>query len=118
MAGERYLTTDHDRIREWVEARGGWPSTVASTYRPDDAGLIRLDFPGYKGDGDSLKRISWDEWFAKFDENDYVLLYQETLASGEQSNFNRILSRETAEGTTGAEWQGERRAAGRGRKAA
>lgn len=49
MAGERYMTTEHDRIREWVEDRNGKPSTVKSTHSDDDPGLIRLDFPGYSG---------------------------------------------------------------------
>jgi hypothetical protein len=29
MAGERFLTRDHDTIRRWAEERGGKPSTVA-----------------------------------------------------------------------------------------
>lgn len=103
MAGERYLTTDHDRIREWVEERDGWPATVAETASEDDPGLIRLDFPGYSGDG-PLERISWDDWLEKFDENDLVLLHQETLKDGTQSNFNKLIKRETAEQTDDAEW--------------
>lgn len=105
MAGERYMTTDHDRIRRWVEERGGKPSTVKSTHTDDDPGLIRLDFPGYSG-GDSLEEIAWDEWFQKFDDSDLVLLHQETLASGEQSNFNKLISRSTAEENDSAEWVG------------
>lgn len=116
MAGERYMTTDHERIQEWVESRGGWPATVESTYTDEDPGLIRLDFPGYSG-GDSLKRISWDEWFGKFDESDLVLLFQEDLADGGRSNFNKLISRDTAESNDDAEWVGERRV-GEGRRAA
>jgi competence ComEA-like helix-hairpin-helix protein len=106
MAGERFMTTDHDTIRDWVETRNGKPSTVKSTHTEDDPGLIRLDFPGYSG-GDSLEEISWDEWFEKFDESDLVLLYQETLADGGQSNFNKLISRKTAEENDSAEWAGE-----------
>lgn len=103
MAGERYMTRDHDRIRRWVEERGGWPATVASTHSDDDAGLIRLDFPGYSG-GDSLERISWEEWFRKFDDSGLVLLHQESLASGEKSNFNKLISQDTADKNDSAEW--------------
>lgn len=105
MAGERYMTTDHSRIRKWVEDRNGKPSTVKSTHTEDDPGLIRLDFPGYSG-GDSLEEISWDEWFQKFDESDLVLLHQETLASGEKSNFNKLISRSSAEENDSGEWVG------------
>lgn len=111
MPGERYLTTDHATIRAWTAAREGWPSTVASGYRPGDAGLIRLDFPG-SVHLEALRRITWNEWFATFDARHYVLLYQETLPSGEPSSFHRILSQGTAGGIEGAAWVGERRRAG------
>jgi hypothetical protein len=102
MAGEQYLTRDHDRIREWVEERDGWPATVASTADDDDPGLIRLDFPF--GDGEAnLVKIPWERWFEAFDENDLVLLHQETLQDGTKSNFNKLVSRETAEDSK-AEW--------------
>jgi len=58
--------------------------------------MIRLDFPGYSGEG-SLEPIEWDEWFEKFDENNLALLYQEETAEGEKSNFNKLVSRDTAE---------------------
>ena len=103
MAGERYMTQDHETIRRWAEERDGKPATVASTHSGDDAGLIRLDFPGYSGEG-SLEEISWEEWFRKFDESDLVLLYQETLADGGRSNFNKLVSRETAEENDSAQW--------------
>jgi len=58
--------------------------------------LLRLDFPGYSG-GDSLEEISWDDFFQKFDEQGLALLYQDTTARGQKSNFNKIIARETAE---------------------
>jgi hypothetical protein len=57
--------------------------------------MIRLDFPGYSG-GDSLEEITWDEFFSKFDEQGLALLYQEKTARGQKSNFNKLVSRETA----------------------
>jgi len=53
--------------------------------------LLRLDFPGYTG-ADSLERIDWDQWFEQFDRNNLVLLVQDATASGEQSNFNKLVS--------------------------
>ena len=58
-------------------------------------GMIRLDFPGYSG-AQSLEHIDWDEWFQKFDDNNLALLVQEKTARGQQSNFNKLVSRETA----------------------
>ena len=85
-------TTDHEEIKKWAEARGAKPSCVKSTGGSDDAGVIRLNFPGYSGE-DSLEEISWDEFFKKFDASKLALIYQEKTADGERSNFNKLVSR-------------------------
>lgn len=94
MAGAR-TTTDHDEIRRWAEARNAKPSTVKRTGKPDDPGILRLNFPGYSG-GDSLQEVSWDEWFRKFEEQELALLFQDKTKSGEPSNFNKLVSRNAA----------------------
>ena len=104
MAGERYMTRNHDAIRRWVEDRGGSPATVGATRGDDDPGIIRIDFPGYSGEG-TLEKISWDEWFQKFDDSNLVFLHQETLADGGRSNFNKLISDSTAEENDSAEWK-------------
>ena len=87
-------TTDHDEIRRWAEERGGKPAQVKRTAgEGDEVGIIRIDFPGYSG-GDSLEEISWDEWFDKFDAQGLALIYQEKTESGEQNNFNKLVSRD------------------------
>jgi hypothetical protein len=88
--------TDHRRIREWAEARGAQPACVKGTRGNRDTCLIRLDFPGYGGE-DTLEPISWDEWFNNLDENNLALLVQEETTSGQRSNFNKLVSRETVE---------------------
>jgi hypothetical protein len=95
MSSSHY-TTDHAFIRSWAESRGATPSAVKGTGGGDDPGIIRLDFPGFSGEG-KLEPISWDEWFEKFDASDLALVYQEETASGETSNFNKLVKRETAE---------------------
>ncbi|HWR52671.1 MAG TPA: hypothetical protein VN428_16295 [Bryobacteraceae bacterium] len=89
------VTTDHEAIRKWAEERKGKPSCVRGTGAKGDIGMLRLNFPGYSGE-DSLEEISWDDWFEKFDERGLALLYQEKTADGKQSNFNKLVSRETA----------------------
>src|SRR5437879_2261558 len=93
-AANRVLT-DHEEIRKWVEERGGSPARVKGTGGDGDVGMLRIDFPGYSGEG-SFEHISWDEFFQKFDENGLALLVQDETASGERSNFNKLVSRETA----------------------
>ncbi|HWE49782.1 MAG TPA: hypothetical protein VG273_08340 [Bryobacteraceae bacterium] len=85
-------TTDHEEIRKWAEDRGAKPACVRGTGGEGDAGMLRLDFPGYSG-ADSLEHIDWDAWFEKFDERKLALLYQEETAEGEKSNFNKLVSR-------------------------
>lgn len=85
-------TTDHDFIRQWAEERGAQPACVKGTGKKGDLGMIRLDFPGYSG-ADSLQPISWDEWFDRFDANHLALIVQDKTASGETSNFNKLVRR-------------------------
>lgn len=86
------MTTDHDEIRRWAEERGAHPAAVKRTGRKGDTGIIRLDFPGYSG-GQSLEKISWKEFFEKFEESKLALVYQQETAGGERSNFNKLVKR-------------------------
>ena len=93
---ESKVTFDHDEIRRWAEERNAKPACVKGTGGASDIGMIRLDFPGYSGE-QSLEHIDWKEWFEKFDQNNLALVYQETTAGGQKSNFNKIVSRDTVE---------------------
>lgn len=95
-ASETLATTDHDTIREWAEERDGTPSHVKGVGSDDDPGILRIDFPGYSG-GDTLEPISWEEWLDKFDEADIAMIYREEEASGELSNFHKLVKRESVE---------------------
>jgi hypothetical protein len=94
MAGDSKVTTDHEEIRRWVEARGGKPARVRDTGAGDDPGILRIELPG-DGPDPNLEPISWDEWFEWFDRNGLAFLYQEEKADGELSTFNKFVSRET-----------------------
>ena len=95
--GSGHPLTDHEEIRQWAEQRGATPSCVRRTGGKGDIGMIRLDFPGYSG-ADSLQEISWDDWFEKFDENNLALIVQDTTGSGQKSNFNKLVKRESVAG--------------------
>src|SRR5947209_3873648 len=96
MANLSKTTQDHEEIRRRAEERGCKPAHVKSTESGDDVGIIRIDFPGYSGEG-SLEEITWEEFFEKFDDNDLALIYQEDTADGERSNFNKIVKAETVD---------------------
>jgi hypothetical protein len=95
MANLTRTTRDHDEIRRWAEERGGKPSHVQRTGSGEDVGILRIDFPGYSGEG-SLEPITWEQWFEKFDQQALALIYEEETAGGARSNFNKIVSAETA----------------------
>lgn len=102
------VTTDHDEIRQWAEERGARPTCVRGTGGGADIGMLRLDFPGYSGEG-KLQEIGWDDWFDKFDQRGLALLYQNTTARGQKSNFNKLVARETAEARAGGARKASRR---------
>lgn len=86
-------TTDHKEIRRWAERHGGKPAAVKSTHREREAGIIRIMFPkAPHSEHDALEEISWDEFFDKFDDSKLELLYEE------DSNFSKLVARESAEG--------------------
>jgi hypothetical protein len=93
--GRSEILIEQDEIKEWAEERGAKPCSVKGTGDSKEAGVLRFDFPGVKGEG-TLEPISWEEFFKRFDENDLALLVQEETASGEISNFNKFISRESA----------------------
>ena len=91
-ANSSKTTIDHDEIRQWAESRGGRPATVIRTEKNGEPGILRIDFPGYSGEG-SLEEISWDDFFAKFEESNLAFVYQQAKASGEPSYFSKLVSR-------------------------
>lgn len=92
MASESTTTTDHDEIRRWVEEHDGKPASVRGTEGSDEAGVLRIDFPGGAGE-DQLEHISWEDWFAKFEDQKLAFLYQQQKADGSDSTFFKLVSR-------------------------
>ena len=88
---EAQVTTDHDAIRQWVDARDGRPASVRGT-GDGDAGLLRIDFEPDTAEG--LELISWDDFFAKFDAEKLGFLHQEKTADGSISRFHKFVARD------------------------
>lgn len=97
MTHESKVTTDHETIRLWAEERGGWPTTVIGTpEKGENAGLLRIDFPGYSGEED-LKKISWEEFFDKFDDSNLAFVYQDETQEGKTSRFGKFVDRDSVD---------------------
>jgi len=82
-------TIEHDEIRRWVSERFH-PARVKGT--DQQGGLLRIDYPGYSGE-ESLKPITWTEFFKAFEKNQLAFRYEEETKSGEQSRFSKLISR-------------------------
>lgn len=96
MLGMSACTTDREIIRRWVEKRGGRPAVIRSRSREDyEAAAPRIDFPEYRSAG-VVRRISWDEFFRKFDEKRLAFVYQEETRTGAMSRFFRFVCRDIA----------------------
>jgi hypothetical protein len=80
-------TTDHQTIREWVEARGGRPARVKDR---GPGGILRIDFGEPE---ESLEEISWDEFFKVFDDNKLAFLHQDKTHDGKTSRFSKFVER-------------------------
>lgn len=72
-------TTDHRKIRDWIEARGGKPARVRGTGDDVDMGVLRVAF----SDDEKLEPVGWDEFFDKFEAQDLAFLYQEDPVAAE-----------------------------------
>ena len=88
MAGESYTTTDHQKIKQWIEERGGKPVHVIGTGDANDPGILRVEFPD-----EDLEDISWEDFFRKFDESNLAFLYQDTLVDGNEGRFHKFVNR-------------------------
>lgn len=87
---EAEKVTDHEQIRRWADERGGRPATVTETETDGEAGVLRFDFNEPE---ERLEEITWDEFFAKFEESNLALLLQDETQDGSESRFFRFVAR-------------------------
>ncbi len=85
-------THDHKKIQKWVEEREGIPAKIKGTGKSDDDGVLRIHFPEHSN-SDNFEEISWEDFFAEFDEKELDFLYQDKKADGETSTFHKFVSR-------------------------
>ena len=78
------LTADHAEIRRWVEDHGGHPGLVEAG---DGRERLAVAF-----DPDSCRRVSWDEFFERFDRESLAFAYNPD-ANGEAASSAKLVSR-------------------------
>ena len=88
-ADEANATTDHALVRELVEQGDGYPAHLAESEGTGDGGLLRIG--SERGDpDDSLKEISWDEFFDEFEEKELMLVYEDADDPGDARALDLI----------------------------
>jgi hypothetical protein len=78
------LTADHAEIRRWVEEHGGHPGLVEAA---DGRDRLAVAF-----DADDGRRVSWDEFFERFDRESLAFAY-EPDGNGEARVSAKLVSR-------------------------
>lgn len=89
---ESHVTTDHEKIRHWIEARDGKPARVKGTEDRNGEGILRVDFAE---PDDKLEPISWADFFETFEDRQLAFLYQERTADGHDSRFFKFIRRQS-----------------------
>ena len=87
-------TTERSKIQQWVQERDGVPAVVEGTE------ILRIDFlddEDASDEDESLKEISWNEFFRIFDDRELVFLYQEETSDGDVSRFSKFVTEKTAQ---------------------
>ncbi|MBY0371676.1 hypothetical protein K2X33_13400 [bacterium] len=79
-------------MQQWVQARSGSPATVEGTGGAEPVGILRIRFPGYEGKT-TLKEISWEDFFKKFEERRLAFLCQDKTAEGTLSKYWKLVRR-------------------------
>jgi len=88
---EAKTMTNHDEIRNWVEARCGRPTVVKGTEGKDGEGLLRIDFAE---PDDKLQPIDWEAFFHTFEDRKLAFLHQDRTADGKESRFFKFVRRD------------------------
>jgi len=90
-----HTTVQPEVIKAWTEERGGKPARVRKSGAKHHShfsheGLLRIDFNTPE---DRLEPITWQDFFAIFDEHKLAFLFQEETADGNVSRFYKFVER-------------------------
>jgi hypothetical protein len=81
-------TTDHTTIRTWACLQGMVPVEQLPSHIDGEPGLLRLVHSNHAENEQRFRKISWEEFFLKFDNLGLVLVYDQ---SEDSTGDNEIL---------------------------
>ncbi|HEY8400603.1 MAG TPA: hypothetical protein VIK89_05040 [Cytophagaceae bacterium] len=86
---ETRITSDHNKIKQWAEERNARPACYKCS---NGNSLLMFCFPGETEM--AVAKLSWEDFFKKFEELNLAFLYQERNIHGKKSRFNSFISKE------------------------
>jgi len=93
------ILTKRDDIRQWTEARGGYPMLMDT---PDGTGirtLLQLTFGQHALNSDNnegpdrlggFRLVSWEEWFTALEDGELALRVSDDPAGGNENEFEFV----------------------------
>jgi hypothetical protein len=85
MAGMTGITIEHAQIIHWTQSRGGHP---AINRESSESKRPIISFAN-----DANGAVSWEEWLAVFDQDEWAFIYQDRTPEGEVSRTWKIIPR-------------------------
>lgn len=78
------VTTDHQEIMIWAQTNKGQPEIAQDPEASAQPPILRIHFPvateeNYFREGTQVKKISWNEFFEKFEEFELAFIYNEAI---------------------------------------
>lgn len=98
MDDDMKTTINHDEIQKWAELHHGKPEIVDDPSAGSDLAFLRINFHGgeddiFLGEADEEKKLSWKEFFKKFDELNLAFMYDPKGKGEDMSMFYKFIKR-------------------------
>ncbi|MFD2647815.1 hypothetical protein ACFSX5_08435 [Devosia albogilva] len=93
------VLSSRDDIRQWVEARGGYPMLMDVPEGTSNRTLLQLTFGQHALNSDNnegpdriggFHLVSWEEWFAALEEGQLALRVSDDPAGGNEAEFEFV----------------------------
>ncbi|QQG43859.1 MAG: hypothetical protein HYW86_03200 [Candidatus Roizmanbacteria bacterium] len=79
------ITRNHKEIKNWVQDRNGIPTVIKDEEIINEEDRLSFDFLN-NGRNDRLEKITWTDFFRKFDSECLALVYEDKIFKGEESH--------------------------------
>jgi hypothetical protein len=87
MANIVRVTIDYNVIMAWAQRRNGRPSTTIGDERPWPL-FLQFGAPGA-----GVEEISWDRFFAEFEQADLAFVFRDAAGNGKLDDYHVFISR-------------------------